>query len=966
MPSNNEEEFQDDNTGQVNNDQETENVEQEDGLPEPEKARVKAIKKSIGGHLSAITKQEKEFNDFVDNIVSFNYDVASDLAGRVAAQKSAVAQKLQTITDIYEAHNVDKRSLEEKYNPVFNRCTKLIGDIGGLAEDAKRRRQAERAEFASGAHSMIEEPTGQTNRRNVGFQLPGNIATDGNAQDSIADAIPNRGTDWTGGLQQSLPMGATAASLNRTGLGATFGLQGQDGMPTESAAYQRAKKAFDPAGLFLPTPVFQGLTTEEQRSIEKMHVECLKKLPSIKLQTFSGKSTEDFERWRVHFKRVIDCQPTLSKAGKLTFLLQALGGRALTQIEEYTCGNFTDSAYDNAMSMLVKLYGGTIRENAKTQMRFNRTKPLQSMSASELSRVFIACSSMKDFLESQGNKYCLSNPGSADFRDGRSKLGDYLRDFDLWMVENNKTPCFYSLIDWLQVHHDASQLMSVIDGFEDDYEDTNACDGYYAQRKFEGYSTPKKSGKTSQKSTFECPICKSSTPHKVAQCYKLKKMTPKEREKLCYEQTLCLRCLQPGHLGSSCHLDRKKVCGVNGCTGKHHMLLHKDTSEKKFNSQSKQNRTSRAKQRNASHVNDEGHTSENTTSEEEEEKVEDGLKAVEQSKDSLNTKGLNTGKVSIQVGSIRVHYGKKSVIANILLDEGANNSNVNEELVDFMGMKTIRGPVNRTLNVMSGKKVNLSSNLVEFDISPIDPPESLTKYGVDAKTKFRIQAWTMKEVCGRSSLVDWQVQKHQFPHLKEVPVTRLNKKNTIDIVLGTNYAGLMAVLDSRIGSSLQDPVAHLTRLGWFIMGPSEKDTGGLCSIETNSLAFNSVESGSDENWDKFARIFWDSQEPELLPWHSKNPYEGNIDAVSPNRGQYDAVVKGEFNARNRKFLSEENQKAYEKMKVVYNDRGYYVASIPWKGEGKPNLTSNRSEVLKRQMSTLSPNYLKRKGVELPS
>ena len=65
------------------------------------------------------------------------------------------------------------------------------------------------------------------------------------------------------------------------------------GAPRESDAYLKAKKIFDSSGLFLPTPVFAGLSPEEQRSIERMHVECLKKLPSISLQTFVGEDSED-------------------------------------------------------------------------------------------------------------------------------------------------------------------------------------------------------------------------------------------------------------------------------------------------------------------------------------------------------------------------------------------------------------------------------------------------------------------------------------------------------------------------------------------------------------------------------------------------------------------------------------------------------------------------------------------------
>ena len=53
-------------------------------------------------------------------------------------------------------------------------------------------------------------------------------------------------------------------------------------------------------------------------------------------------------------------------------------------------------------------------------------------------------------------------------------MGEFLPEFDIWLVKNQKPPCFNSLIDWLQVHHDASQLTTIIDGFDFDLgEDSN-------------------------------------------------------------------------------------------------------------------------------------------------------------------------------------------------------------------------------------------------------------------------------------------------------------------------------------------------------------------------------------------------------------------------------------------------------------------------------------------------------------
>ena len=105
-----------------------------------------------------------------------------------------------------------------------------------------------------------------------------------------------------------------------------------------------------------------------QYNTDRIQVEYLKKLPSLTLRTFSGKPEEDFQRWKHHFLQLIDSQSALTMTGKYTFLLQSLKGKALRQIEDYTAGNFTDGAYTSSWTMLDKLYGGEVREMARTQV----------------------------------------------------------------------------------------------------------------------------------------------------------------------------------------------------------------------------------------------------------------------------------------------------------------------------------------------------------------------------------------------------------------------------------------------------------------------------------------------------------------------------------------------------------------------------------------------------------------------
>ena len=376
--------------------------------------------------------------------------------------------------------------------------------------------------------------------------------------------------------------------------------------------------------------------------------------------------------------------------------------------------------------------------------------------------------------------------------------------------------------------------------------------------------------------------------------------------------------------------------------------MHDQSRDGKSGSKKTNSYARKGKSHGAIDDNDDGESEEDEDSEADEDSsdVEDGHKAEDE---AFQAKGKRTGRIGIQVTSVNVHYKGRSVIANVLLDEGSNNSNISEKLVKELKMKSLEGPVDRVITVMGGKRVNVSSNRVKFKISPVKPPKALKKHGVDENTRFEVSAWTMLDVCGRSPLIDWNIKKKNFPHLKDIPLPKSGKSDQIDIVLGTDFPGLLAVLESKVGPDIQSPVAQLTPVGWVIMGPSEK---GRCmkSKETSALSFRAQEFDSDDGLNELARAVWDSSEPLKSPWQTPlSP----LDATGGN------------NARNRKFPSELHQEAYDKMEVVYNPaEKFYTARIPWKMDGKPDLTSNRREVMRRQISTFAPNYLKKKGVEV--
>lgn len=74
------------------------------------------------------------------------------------------------------------------------------------------------------------------------------------------------------------------------------------------------------------------------------------------------------------------------------------------------------------------------------------------------------------------------------------------------------------------------------------------------------------------KLTVECaPVHMAS----IWACKKFKKMFVKNRWDIVKENIACFRCLSLLHQGKNCR--RSRTCGVNGCEGTHHRLLHETT-----------------------------------------------------------------------------------------------------------------------------------------------------------------------------------------------------------------------------------------------------------------------------------------------------------------------------------------------------------------------------------------------------
>ena len=81
---------------------------------------------------------------------------------------------------------------------------------------------------------------------------------------------------------------------------------------------------------------------------------------------------------------------------------------------------------------------------------------------------------------------------------------------------------------------------------------------------------------TAIKSASQIPNCEFcfQGKHLLEKCFKFQKATIMDKSSFIKKNGICFRCLRKGHYASACLLDPSKNCEKDGCTRKHHPVLH--------------------------------------------------------------------------------------------------------------------------------------------------------------------------------------------------------------------------------------------------------------------------------------------------------------------------------------------------------------------------------------------------------
>ena len=141
---------------------------------------------------------------------------------------------------------------------------------------------------------------------------------------------------------------------------------------------------------------------------------------------------------------------------------------------------------------------------------------------------------------------------------------------------------------------------------------------------------------------------------------------------------------------------------------------------------------------------------------------------------------------------------------NALLDDGSNETFINEEVAGVLGLKERYHSV--TVNV-------LNNEVETFQDVTIDSLDG--EFSKDIKVKT-----CPKGVTGNYRVENWKQSKDRWSHLKDCDFAEPAKEGFVDLLIGVDNAALHYSRADVRGEE-GDPVARLEPLGWTCIGSPE-------------------------------------------------------------------------------------------------------------------------------------------------
>ncbi|XP_055591249.1 uncharacterized protein LOC129743288 [Uranotaenia lowii] len=346
-----------------------------------------------------------------------------------------------------------------------------------------------------------------------------------------------------------------------------------------------------------------------------------------------------------------------------------------------------------------------------------------------------------------------------------------LTTFSDWLYDFAETISSIASLDDVELKHSKEMkrgpaYLNLHSEIEDDYSD-----------KYEIENSPqlKEKPKRYIHATVDKKICKVCNGNCISleRCKGFKELTYKGRWAVINEHGFCKRCL--GRHARACKSQR--LCGENGCSFKHHPLLHKFQN--------------------------------------------DGFNATQNgpvTSGDCNIHHKLPNHVLFRVIPVFLHGPAKTVKTYAFLDDGSSLTLIESELAAELGVTGKAEPLclrwtgNKTRNEPDSQNLTLDISGTQVGHKRYRLPEVLTVSNLELF---------------RQSL-DMQDFAEKYSHLRGVPAESYHDIQP-RILIGSNNANLGYVLKGREGE-MHEPVATKTLLGWTVYGECDLRIRQFCGF----------------------------------------------------------------------------------------------------------------------------------------
>ena len=311
---------------------------------------------------------------------------------------------------------------------------------------------------------------------------------------------------------------------------------------------------------------------------DKIDFETTVKLPPIQIPSFDSNPLA-FHDWLNMFNATVDSNTTISDTHRITYLQNAVTGKAKELIKGYSCNPVF---YKPALENLKSRFGDTfIVVNAYIKQLEKWPAAIKS------SHSFVSFAAfLKQMVQTFKNLNFNADLNSSTLtKIVKSKVPqDLLLKWTEYTVRNDiQDTDVQHLQNWLEVNAKTyDKLHNQFPSFNN-AEPSTFSSNALAPCSSNVISSNPQASKTIGPENFnqyrikrkQCPSCKNE--HNIMQCPQYSSSTPPQRYNIVKQLELCVNCLSPHHLRTTCVSNNR----CQECNGFHHTSLHDPNKFKK-------------------------------------------------------------------------------------------------------------------------------------------------------------------------------------------------------------------------------------------------------------------------------------------------------------------------------------------------------------------------------------------------